>query len=200
MTATSTPVDTRTAILDRAIPLFATRGYSAVSMRDIAALVSVTPAALYHHYPNKQALYLAAMERAFADKARIITETVRGEGSAPQRLDAFISRFTRLMAEDPDFRMLLQRELLDGDAERLQLLADRVFSEPFEAVSTLAAELAPDCDPHLMTISLAALVLFHFEVAPLRRFLPGMREVHDQPDAVADHISRLMTRALAAPR
>jgi len=188
--------DTRITILDRSIPLYAAKGYSGVSMRDIARAVSISPAALYHHFPNKQALYLAAMERAFADKALTITATVRSEGTALQRLENFIERFTRLMADDPDFRMLLQRELLDGDQQRLRLLVDRVFAEPFTAVSELALELAPDCDPHLMTISLAGLVLFHFEAAPLRQFLPGMRAEHDQPEVIARHIARLMTRAL----
>lgn len=190
------PGDTSTAILDEAVPLFAARGYSAVSMRDIAAAVAITPAGLYHHYPNKQALYLAAMERVFADKARVITETVRSEGTARERLARFIERFTRLMAEDPDFRMLLQRELLDGDRDRLRLLADRVFSEPFAAVSDLAAELAPDCDPHLLTISLAGLVLFHFEAAPLRQFLPGMKSEHEQTETIVRHVTRLMSRAM----
>jgi AcrR family transcriptional regulator len=190
------PPDTKTTILDRSIPLFAAKGYSGVSMRDIAKTVGISSAALYHHFPNKQALYLAAMERAFADKARTITETVRSEGTALQRLERFIERFTRLMAEDPDFRMLLQRELLDGDQQRLQLLAEQVFSEPFTVVSGLASELAPECDPHLMTISLAGLVLFHFEATPLRQFLPGMRADHNRPEVIARHITRLMMRAL----
>ena len=196
MNVSPTSPDTGTTILDRSIPLFAKKGYSGVSMRDIAKAVGISSAALYHHFPNKQALYLAAMERAFADKALTITATVRSEGDALQRLQRFIERFTRLMAEDPDFRMLLQRELLDGDEQRLQLLAERVFAEPFAAVSGLALELAPECDPHLMTISLAGLVLFHFEAAPLRRFLPGMRADHDRPEVIARHIVRLMTRAL----
>ena len=199
MKASPDHTNTRTVILDRSIPLFATKGYAGVSMRDIARAVSISSAALYHHFPNKQALYLAAMERAFADKARTITETVHSEGTALQRLEHFIERFTRLMAEDPDFRMLLQRELLDGDQQRLQLLAKQVFAEPFTAVSDLASELAPECDPHLMTISLAGLVLFHFEAAPLRQFLPGMRAEHDQPEVIARHITRLMMRALDKP-
>ena len=198
MKASLDSTDTGTIILDRSIPLFAAKGYSGVSMRDIARAVSISSAALYHHFPNKQALYLAAMERAFADKARTITETVHSEGTALQRLEHFIERFTLLMAKDPNFRMLLQRELLDGDQQRLRLLAEQVFAEPFAAVSGLASELAPECDPHLMTISLAGLVLFHFEAAPLRQFLPGMRAEHDQPEVIARHITRLMSRALAA--
>lgn len=188
-------LDTAQLILEQAIPRFAAAGYAGVSMRDIARAVGITPAALYHHFPDKQALYLAAMARAFADKAEVITTTLEGPGSARERLERFIARFTELMASDPDFRALLQRELLDGDETRLRLLADQVFQGPFRSVAALARELAPDCDPHLLVISMAGLILFHFETAPIRPFLPGGLPEHNDPQAIARHATRLLLRA-----
>jgi AcrR family transcriptional regulator len=44
------PFDTRTAILDVSARLYADLGYSAVSMRDVAGVVGVTSANLYHHF------------------------------------------------------------------------------------------------------------------------------------------------------
>jgi AcrR family transcriptional regulator len=157
--------------------------------------VGITAAALYHHFPDKQSLYLAAMARAFADKAEAITTTLEAPGSARERLERFIARFTELIASDPDFRALLQRELLDGDEARLRLLAAQVFEGPFQAVAALARELAPDLDPHLLAISMAGLVLFHFETAPIRRFLPGGLPEHDDPQTIARHVTRLLLRA-----
>jgi AcrR family transcriptional regulator len=165
-------------------------------MRDIASAVGITQAALYHHYPDKQNLYLAAMAHAFADKAVGITSALRSDGSATERLDRFIESFTQLMASDPDFRALLQRELLDGDEARLQLLAEQAFFEPFQAMMELARDLAPDCDAHLVAISMAGLVLFHFETAPVRQFLPGGAKRHNDPKVVAKHVIRLLGRAL----
>jgi len=43
--------DTRQRIIDIALELFATRGYAGTSMRDIAAELGVTKAALYYHFP-----------------------------------------------------------------------------------------------------------------------------------------------------
>ena len=60
----------KTDILDLAIPLFAKSGYAGVSMRDIANVVGIKAASLYHHFPDKQSLYLQAMARAFEDKAQ----------------------------------------------------------------------------------------------------------------------------------
>jgi len=191
------PIDTRGNIIDTAIPLFAGNGYSGVSVRTIAKLVGISAAALYHHFPDKQSLYLAAMEQAFADKAQAIIKTLTGPENAWGRLDAFLADFIQLMGEDADFRALLQRELLDGDDARLQLLAEQVFREPFEAVSVLMHEINPDIDSHLMAISIAGLVLFHFDSAPIRRFLPGGEQTHDQTDVVFEHIQSLLHQALS---
>jgi AcrR family transcriptional regulator len=43
-------------ILDAARTLFVKEGYDAVTMRAVAAACEYTPAALYHHFPDKEAL------------------------------------------------------------------------------------------------------------------------------------------------
>ena len=190
------PRDTRVYILQQAIPLFAARGYSGVSMRDISKAVGISAAALYHHFPDKQNLYLDAMAYVFADKAEGITKVLDEDGPPLERLEQFITRFVELMGNDPDFRALLQRELLDGDEVRLKLLAEQVFIGPFQAITALAKELAPDCDPHMLAISMAGLVLFHFETAPIRRFLPGGKTEHNDLNVIAQHVTRLLIKTL----
>ena len=194
--ASTDHTDTRTQILDIAIPLFAAGGYSGVSVRTIAKQVGISAAALYHHYPDKQSLYLATMDKAFADKSVGITSAVAKPGSSSDRLYAFVESFTQLMAGDPDFRTLFQRELLDGDDERLKLLADKVFGKAFKSVGELAQELAPDVDPHMLVISMAGLVLFHFETAPVRRFLPGSKVRHNKVKVIIDHVYCLLSKML----
>ena len=184
---------TSVVILEKSIPLFANSGYAGVSMRDIAKAVGISGAALYHHYPDKQGLYIASMELAFAEMAKSVQETLKINGSPEERLIYFTTRFTEQMASSPDFRALLQRELLDGDDERLKLLADKIFVEPFKALKTLAKEMALDCDPHLLAISMAGLILFHFETESIRRYLPGGLKKHNDPKVIAKHIIKLLT-------
>jgi AcrR family transcriptional regulator len=193
---TTDQTDTRIAILDMAIPLFAADGYSGVSMRTIAKLVGITPGALYHHYPDKQAIYLAAMERAFVDKSEGIISAVAKPGSSSDRLYAFVESFTNLMASDPVFRALFQRELLDGDETRLKLLADKVFGEAFKVMIELAEEIDPDSDAHMLAISMAGLILFHFEMEPVRQFLPGGKAKHNKVNVIVDHIYGLLSKIL----
>lgn len=195
MTDTEQP-STRTDILDVAIPLFAASGYSGVSMRTIAKQVGISAASLYHHYPDKQSLYLATMERVFADKSEGITSAVDKLGTTEERLYAFVESFTTLMANDPHFRMLFQRELLDGDEERLKLLANKVFGKAFKAMTELSTELDPDGDAHMLAISIAGLVLFHFETAPVRRFLPGNKAKHGKVKVIIEHVYGLLSHLL----
>lgn len=185
--------DTALIIIEKSIPLFAQSGFSGVSMRDIAKIVGISGAALYHHYPDKQSLYVAAMKHTFADMASSIQSILEKKSTPEARLEHFVTNFTRQIGNSPNFRALLQRELLDGDDERLKLLADTVFLEPFKAIKELAHEMALDCDAHLLAISMAGLILFHFETESIRRYLPGGLKKHNDPKIIAKHVIKLLT-------
>ncbi len=188
-----TKLDTAQVILDKSLPLFARSGYAGVSMRNIARAVGISGAALYHHYPDKQSLYVATIGHAFADKASSIQTALDNTGTPEQRLERFVTNFTKQMASDPDFRALLHRELLDGDEKRLKLLAENVFIEPFNAIKKLAQDMALDCDAHMLAISMAGLILFHFETESIRRYLPGGLKKHNDPKVIAQHVIGLLT-------
>ncbi|ORJ58578.1 TetR/AcrR family transcriptional regulator [Geothermobacter hydrogeniphilus] len=182
----------RDAILDRAIPLFAESGYNGVSMRDIARSCGQSSASLYHHFPDKQALYLAAMKQAFADRTAQLLTLLREDGPADRRLRNLVETLCRQLTEDRTFQRLLQRELLDGDRQRLQLTAESVFSEVTRELQRLCRELAPQFDPFLLAGSIIGLVMQHFQNAGLRRFLPGYQPQHDNPVVIAEHIVALL--------
>jgi len=55
----------RHRVLDEAERLFHTRGYNAVTMRDIAFEVGIRQASLYYHFPSKEQLFVAVTERMF---------------------------------------------------------------------------------------------------------------------------------------
>jgi AcrR family transcriptional regulator len=52
----------RENILAAAVQLFAEYGYHAASQRDLARIVGIQAASIYHHYPNKQSLLVEIME------------------------------------------------------------------------------------------------------------------------------------------
>ena len=54
--------ETRTKIMDSAIKLFSTRGFSAASVDDICEEAGISKGAFYHHFETKQALFLALLD------------------------------------------------------------------------------------------------------------------------------------------
>ena len=189
---------TREEILGLSVPLFATVGFDGGSMRDIAAAVGVTPAALYHHFSDKEQLCLDAVGYAFMEKVGPLKYLLVSAGEPWSRLEAFVIQFTRMLAREKDFRRLMQWVLLDSNEQRLQSLVDCVFRDLFNALHKLASKLAPEHDAHLLVISIIGLVSYPFETQSVRRFLPGYTDQQEDPEVIARHVVGLLRNSLGA--
>lgn len=184
--------DTRRAMLVAAARLFARDGYAATSMRDLAKEIGITPAALYHHYPDKQALYYAVLELVFTDKATVAAHLLRSDGPAVVRLQEFLSWLIDLLASDQVLNRLLHRELLDGDNERLDFLARQVFEEPYGEIKKLMRRVAPERDPSLSAMSVISLTLGHYELLPIFRKLTGRKDTREERRRFVAHVKALV--------
>jgi AcrR family transcriptional regulator len=54
--------ETRAKIMDAAVKLFSTRGFTAASVDDICQEAGISKGAFYHHFESKQALFLALLD------------------------------------------------------------------------------------------------------------------------------------------
>ena len=190
---------TATRMLDIAAQQFAEKGFSGASMRSIASAVGTTQATIYHHFPNKHALYLAVLARHFRARTSDLPAEMERIDNPEQQLQFLIQRILQLMAEDEQFRQLYLRELLEGNEARLKDLADNVFGELTQATTRLLQQLAPHLDSHLMLFSLAGLVCHHLEARKLSPFVPGGRKAHQRLDVLAEHITQVMLHGVKAP-
>ncbi len=58
--------DTKQRILEKSLELFASKGYDAVSVGEIAKAVGIKAPSLYNHFPSKQAIFDAIVENTAA--------------------------------------------------------------------------------------------------------------------------------------
>lgn|SRR3990167_4961876 len=189
----------RTQILEQTIHLFAAAGFAGVSMRQVAEHVGVTPAALYHHFADKEQLYLDTVKYAFRAKTAAARKIVAAAGDPFVSLEAFLLWFAQTLAREGNFRKLLQWVLLDADPVRTRQLVQETFSELFAAIQQLADSFKSRYDPHLLSISIIGLVAFHYQTQDARKLLPGNRVSHDKPATVARHVANLLRHGLGAP-
>ena len=93
--------DRASQLLEIACRLFATRGYEGTSLRDIAEEAQITKAALYYHFPNKEALYQHIVIENMQALVDRVSAAVAQAGSATDKVRAFMLTSADIYAESP---------------------------------------------------------------------------------------------------
>lgn len=77
---------TRKRILAAALVCFSEKGYDASAVADICESAGVSKGAFYHHFPTKQAIFLALLSDWLGELEARLLPTRDGEGSVPETL------------------------------------------------------------------------------------------------------------------
>lgn len=77
-------------ILQKALELFATKGYDATSVREICEAATITKPTLYHFYGSKEGVYRALVNGALEGFRAAVGRALEGEGSVRDRLRRLI--------------------------------------------------------------------------------------------------------------
>lgn len=171
-------------ILDAAEELFAARGLAGTSVRDIASAVQLNPASLYNHFPSKQALYEAVLERGVRPLLEVLEEAAQAESTDP---DSIIEAVMAHLAETPQLPRLIYHEALTGGEHLTQLT--RRWIQPLLAPALTAAERGTDSaewEPDEVPLLIAAwlhMIFGHFAMAPMLAELFGTDPL--SPDGLA---------------
>lgn len=149
---------TRAALLETATAMFAEHGFAGTSLDDIATATQVTRGAVYHHFANKTALFVAAagvLEQAMLEKATSAALAAGDPWSgAMDALDAFLDNCC-----DPVYGRLcwIEAPIALGYGQWMQMEADHTlgFVEKFVVALVDAGEIAPT------PVEPAAQMIFH---------------------------------------
>lgn len=98
---------TRDDILDAAAQVIRQKGFHGASMSDIAALVNLQKASLYHHVSSKQDILLALLERALGLLTEHIAAIASLELPADKKLRRMIAAYLKALADNSDLSAVL---------------------------------------------------------------------------------------------
>ncbi|MEL7434938.1 MAG: TetR/AcrR family transcriptional regulator [Chloroflexota bacterium] len=154
--------DTHQRILDVATELFATRGYKAVRIRELADTLGIKHTALYYYVKNKEDLYVQVMQDNLA-KHRAGMEDAIDNANGDIR-DALIAVGKWLLAQ-PHFNMMRMMETDLGEiapenATKLSKMAFDTLRMPVaNALSDAQAKgIVSVTNPELAAISFVTLI------------------------------------------
>ena len=114
----------RAVILEAAERLFATRGFAATRLEDVADEVGLTRAALFYHFKDKQTLYEAMLVDAFGSLATKLNAALTStDHSIAARLEMAVEAWVDTIVNRPTLARLILRFVADG----VEQPAQRVF-------------------------------------------------------------------------
>jgi AcrR family transcriptional regulator len=157
---------TREVILDTAERLFALHGVDGVAVRDLAREMNLTAPSLYNHFPSKQALYDAVLERGLQPIIELIAHSWTPGGLKPESIRQTLDRLLNHLAQHPHLARLLQRAMLEESGTARDFI-DRwlgpLYRGGVHVIRETAAEAGWESDefPHL-ALGLFGMVFAYF--------------------------------------
>ena len=189
------------AIFQAAAHEFAQRGYDAAGVDRIAARARVNKAMIYYYFRSKQGLYvevLRDMFRTVGARARAIAD---GQGTAEEKLDAWILTMVEEAADRPWFPPIMLRELASG-AAHIDRETFGVLNAVYVAVRDVIVQgqregRFRDADPLLTYFTIMPAILIFFarqRVVAIRKRAQGLAA------AAPRHIDQFIPHMQASAR
>jgi AcrR family transcriptional regulator len=153
---------TRRAVLDAAITRFGRDGYRATSVADIARDAGVGGTVAYAYFPNKEALFLAALDE---DAAAVIHEGLTSVNEDPDVLDwrqTLIFTLIAAVEQHPLARRMLaglEPEVTERVLEIPALAELRSACAARLAAEQAAGTVRPDIDPVAIGHGIVSIIL-----------------------------------------
>lgn len=168
---------TRERILDAAEGLFADRGFEGTTLRDVAGRVGIRTPSLYNHFPSKEALYAAVLERVVEPVLALLSELIQARPAERPDSRRVVERVMGLLAQRPDLPRLVVHEALGGGEHLMPLLQKAIGPVLVRAqqavLGTPAAERWGADRVPLLVLAAYHMVVGHFAIAPFYRGLSG---------------------------
>jgi len=164
--------DSRDRLIEAATPLFAHKGYAAVSIRELAEAANTNSALISYYFGGKEGLYAAVLEAHFSRVSEMLAQV--GAKSIPpverirryaaailathQQMPCLVRFFhAELTNPTPCFEAIVQKTI----ARLARFLQDTI------ADGIAGGDFKPDLNPAFAAVSLAGMLNFYFIARPV---------------------------------
>lgn len=166
-------MNTQSRLIEIATPLFASKGFAGVSVREITDAAQVNVSAVSYHFSGKEGLYQAVLEEQFTPMQEAWQSVQTSTSLSPvERLEAYANHIAKLHIKRPFLARLMGSEL-NNPTKQGRLVIETNLGHGFQYVRSILEEgvakgaFRSDLNISYTTISLAGILNFFFLTKPI---------------------------------
>ena len=177
--STETDMDTKADILVAARTVFARRGFSGTSIREVAETAQVNKAMIYYYFQDKVDLYRAVLSDSFDAMQDIWRhEIFQGKAPARKKIQKYIEGFIHFQHKNEDLRKILAMEFstTGTKSENLKWIAKHYFAKNHAALVKIletgmkSGELKK-MNPLMAVVALIGMIIHSFIYIPISPYI-----------------------------
>jgi TetR/AcrR family transcriptional regulator len=173
MTATATAATSRDAILDAAIRCFASSGYAATTIKDLASEAQVNSALLYYYFVDKQTLYRETLRHVAQQLSDAAGRRLDPDLAPDEAIRRFVQQQAEFLIANPHVPRLMLRELLEHTGRHAEAAIVSLIGGAFKTLCDVIRRgqdeglFRADVDPKYAAISTLSLVAYFVIARPV---------------------------------
>lgn len=179
--------DTRDKLIDAGEKLFAERGLSGVSIRELAKEAGTNSALISYHFGGKEGLYAAIIDKQFSP-IRLLLDSVGVLKASPgEKIIRYAQGVAIVHSRAPFLTKFLMREILNQPSPFFEPFIQKYIRRVYGFLTTTlqegidCGEFRKDMDVNAAALALAGMMNFYFIARPIaRQFVPDGIEQGDQ--------------------
>jgi len=171
--------NTRSKLIEVATPLFATKGFVAVSVRELTVAAQSNVAAISYYFNGKEGLYQAVLEEQYSPLLQALGLARNNDSLSPiERLTFYAEQIADIHAQRPFLARFMSRELVNATDYGGPII-EKHLSQLYQFLKTALkegiakGEFRADLNVPFTAVSLAGILNFYFITKPIiRKFIP----------------------------
>ncbi len=191
-------------ILDAALKLFSHKGYGATSVRDISEEAGLSKGNVYHHFPDKEAIFRALLDRYFLAMSQpdFPFNRALASGTFPENLENIGHAIREVVRDYREYALLIYVDVVEFDGTHIRKFYENMANR-FDAFikatgmeGELQSKLATGLSP-VSAVMLSTRIFYNYFSVEI---LFGVKDHFGmETDAAVKEISRILRHGMLRP-